>query len=140
MAMMVRQFQPACSSGAQIHGITTPPVLVAVSTMPMAAPWWSVQSREMMTFIAATIDDAEKPSSAPATVVHGQVGGKQEHRHGDAAGGRADQYRESPAESIDDDAHAERRGRADHELRGRQQVDFRVRPAELLHRRAVHER
>ena len=38
IAMIVRQFQPACSSGAQIHGITTPPVLVAVSTMPMAAP------------------------------------------------------------------------------------------------------
>ena len=38
MAMIVRQFQPASSSGAQIHGITTPPVLVAVSTMPIAAP------------------------------------------------------------------------------------------------------
>ena len=29
--MIVRQFQPACSSGAQIHGITTPPVLPAAN-------------------------------------------------------------------------------------------------------------
>ena len=94
----------------------------------------------MMTFIAATIERCRKAEHRAGEVVHGQIGGKQEQRHGDAAGGRADQYRESATDSIDEDAHAERCDRADHELRGRQQVDFRVRPAELLHRRAVHER
>jgi hypothetical protein len=37
IAMIWRQFMVS-SNGVQIHGITTPPVLVAVSTMPIASP------------------------------------------------------------------------------------------------------
>jgi hypothetical protein len=62
---MCRQFMVE-SSGGQISGITMPAKLVAVSTTPIASPPRVVKTRAHMTFMAATIDALEKPSTAPA--------------------------------------------------------------------------